>query len=714
MRLDKDLKGLGSNYFFVKDIFTDDFIYGITVRSTIPKGKIKSISLPGLPDDYLAVTARDIPGENLLTLFQDSMPVLAGSEVDYIGQPILLMAGPDRDILKKLAKEVHIEYEEEAATFYTKELTPFNTLTFNKGQCEEVFDRPHKIVTGEYKTGFQNTYHLITQSVFSYYEPKKNLIIFSSSEYPFHVRQSVATLLGLSPQKVRVIVPHKGSGLGGKIIYPSLVAGHGALLSHMAKKSVKILYDFDEELLYAPHKYPCSILYKSALNEEGQLQALSVEIHYDSGAYTLITPLILERLALSACGVYRCENVRVIAKSYKTNNVPAFSFSSLGEDLACFAMELHASKMVAVSELSPYTWRKNNLVKGGDSLALGQKVPKGDNVLLLLEDVIQRSDFERKFSAFEANRKGREDLLSPSKPLWGIGLALTYHGIGIQNAYEAEFPSNIKVTLDAHKKLHLFSSFVSPWVEFIFRTIAKRVLKIEREDIIIELVDTNSVPDTGPAMNSRLTAIASTLIEHSCQIILKKQAESLADSAKDSTKLIEVKQKHLINKQQLGSKKTLTGSYYSALCWEATVVEVVVDPISLKPFCKQIWTTIEAGKISEPLRMLTEVEGAIIHNLEFALLNRLARDLPYYQEQIHSLPGFYIKDRPLININFLELETNRKSPDFKGLGDQGALGVAPAFTAAVSQALGLPITEIPLTLDYINKLILEAQSVKTS
>ena len=93
---------------FVSDIYTENMIFGITLRSEIHKGKIESITLPELKEEYIIVSHKDIPGKNELTVFGNSMPFLAETDIEYCGQPILLIGGPDKKELYNIKKQIKI------------------------------------------------------------------------------------------------------------------------------------------------------------------------------------------------------------------------------------------------------------------------------------------------------------------------------------------------------------------------------------------------------------------------------------------------------------------------------------------------------------------------------------------------------------------------------------------------------------------------------
>lgn len=100
---------------YIADMKFADMLYGGIVRSSIAHGMVKEIRLPKLPDGYFCIDASDIPGENHLKVITSEQPVFADQEVKYIGEAIMMLAGPDKKQVEELVKQVEIIYEEKEA-----------------------------------------------------------------------------------------------------------------------------------------------------------------------------------------------------------------------------------------------------------------------------------------------------------------------------------------------------------------------------------------------------------------------------------------------------------------------------------------------------------------------------------------------------------------------------------------------------------------------
>src|SRR6201997_953157 len=108
---------------YVDDMVLPNMLFGATVRSQIPRGRIRKITFgPGIPwDEFVIVSAKDIPGKNCISLIGDDQPCLAKEVVNHPEEPILLLAHPDRHLLPQAVKAVSIEYEALPSIFTIEE-----------------------------------------------------------------------------------------------------------------------------------------------------------------------------------------------------------------------------------------------------------------------------------------------------------------------------------------------------------------------------------------------------------------------------------------------------------------------------------------------------------------------------------------------------------------------------------------------------------------
>ena len=222
---------------YVDDVCLPGMLHGATIRSTIPRGRIKQIRFgEGVPwHEFTIVTARDIPGKNIVSLIVDDQPYLADSIVNHAQEPILLLAHSDKDLVRKARQLVHIDYEPLPAIFDMDESLAaggvFKTFLIEKGDVDKAWSEAAFIVEGEYSTGAQEQLYIETNGMVASIDATGTITVRGSMQCPFYVHKALMPLFALPAEKIRVIQQETGGAFGGKEEYPSMLAGHAALLA---------------------------------------------------------------------------------------------------------------------------------------------------------------------------------------------------------------------------------------------------------------------------------------------------------------------------------------------------------------------------------------------------------------------------------------------------------------------------------------------------
>src|SRR5688572_12511526 len=147
---------------------------------------------------------------------------------------------------------------------------------------------------------------------------------------PYYVHRALTVLLGLPDDKVRVVQAETGGGFGGKEEYPSMIAGHAALLALKAGRPVKLVYDREEDMAATTKRHPSLVRHRTGLRRDGRLAAMEIEVLLDGGAYMTLSPVVLSRGCLHATGPYRCDDVHVHGRVVMTNTPPNGAFRGFG------------------------------------------------------------------------------------------------------------------------------------------------------------------------------------------------------------------------------------------------------------------------------------------------------------------------------------------------------------------------------------------------
>lgn len=126
---------------YIADIKFENSLYAKTLRSEKAKAIIKNIIIPKLKEGYYVVEGKDVPGLNKVKIVRNDMPIFSVKEVNYIGEPILLVLGPDLEEIMKILKDIKIEYEEITPVFDMRSSTEY----FDKYEYEKL-DIKNKLI----------------------------------------------------------------------------------------------------------------------------------------------------------------------------------------------------------------------------------------------------------------------------------------------------------------------------------------------------------------------------------------------------------------------------------------------------------------------------------------------------------------------------------------------------------------------------------------
>src|SRR5690242_9819131 len=437
---------------YVDDLKFEGMLHGVTVRSSIARGRIKSISFEQPPADltggdsdlipwheFTIVTAKDIPGENYVALILNDQPYLADEVVNHPEEPIVLLAHHDKYLLEEARRNVRIEYEEMPSllsledSLAQKEIiwgedNVFKKFLVNKGDVDDVWARADFVVEGEYETGAQEQLYIETNGAIAIANKDEGVTVWGSMQCPYYVHKALIKLFGLPEERIRVIQTETGGGFGGKEEYPSLISGHAALLAWKSGKPVKMIYDRAEDMVATTKRHPSRSRHKTAVTKDGKLLAMEIDFVIDGGAYCTLSPVVLSRGTIHAAGPYFCPNVRIHSRAVATNVPPHGAFRGFGAPQSIFALERHLDKVAKAVDLSPEEFRRRNFIKEGETTATNQVIREKVDLEGLMTRAFELTDYHAKREQFARANHGsspsvREGVvMRPVTPFLTVGL----------------------------------------------------------------------------------------------------------------------------------------------------------------------------------------------------------------------------------------------------------------------------------------------------
>ena len=256
------------------------------------------------------------------------------------------------------------------------------------------------IVEGEYRTGAQEHLYIENNGVIAEYSAESGVTVWGSLQCPYYVHKSLLAVFDLPEDKVRVIQTETGGAFGGKEDYPSMLAAHAALLAMKSGHPVKMVYDRMEDLAATTKRHPSRIRHRTALDSDGKLLAMDIDLATDGGAYSTLSSTVLSRATLHSPGPYVCPNVRIRSRAWATNTVPYGAFRGFGAPQAIFAVERHMDEIAAAIGMDPVELRRRNFLHDGDTTATEQVMREPVILDKLLDRALAESDYHAKRARF--------------------------------------------------------------------------------------------------------------------------------------------------------------------------------------------------------------------------------------------------------------------------------------------------------------------------
>ena len=704
---------------YVDDIVLPGMLFGATVRSRIPRGKITKITFGPEVDwnEFVIVSAKDIPGKNCIALIDDDEPCLADGMVNHPEEPILLLAHLDRRLLPQAVEAVSVEYEPLPAIFSIEESEQrsqiiwgadnvFKSYLIEKGDLDAAWERADYIVEGEYATGAQEQLYIENNGMIAAFDPQQGLTVWGSMQCPYYVHKSLVKLFNLPAERVRVVQTETGGAFGGKEDYPSMIAGHAALLAMKSGRPVKLVYDRMEDMAATTKRHPSRTRHRTAVSKEGKILGGEIEFVIDGGAYETLSPVVLSRGAIHAGGAYYWPSIRIRAKAVATNTPPQGAFRGFGAPQSLFALERHMDRIAQVIQLSPAEIRRRNFIKPGETTTTGQTVNEAIDLGKLLDRAMEISDYSAKKERF-----AKENRNSTRKK--GIGLASFLHGAGFTGSGERYLGSVVGVEACAEGTVRILvsSTEFGQGTNTVLCQIVAEALKVRYEDVSIARPDTQEVPNSGPTVASRTVMVVGKLVESAALGIQQTlEASGLLGATYSPEEFRAAVRAYAAKNGKLQAlaryeqpedivwdEQKYRGSAYAAFAWAVYVAEVAVD---LTSYCVSVDDFValqEVGRVLNPVLAKGQIIGGIAQGIGFALYEKVI-----WQEgrmQNGQMTNYIIPtsaDLAPIRVYFEELGNVHGAFGAKGIGELPMDGPAPAVINAVEDALGVSFRSIPL------------------
>ncbi|MEZ0113311.1 xanthine dehydrogenase D subunit [Catenulispora sp. EB89] len=740
-RPDGPLKVKGE-FAYSSDLFMDDMVWGMTLRSPHPRALIRSIDFAAalaLPGVDAILTHEDVPGYKLYGLDVRDQPVLAIGEVRHQGEPVALVAADHPETARRALKLIQVDYEvlEPVVDARRALFDPESPRVHPDGNLvrhqpvrvgADVDDpavraRCAVVVSAEYEVGIQDQAFLGPESGLAVPAEDGGVDLYVATQWMHNDLLQVAPCLGLPEAKVRMTLSGVGGAFGGREDLSMQI--HAAMLALRVGKPVKMVYNREESFFGHVHRHPAWMRYTYGATAEGKLVFADVEIVLDGGGYTSATLNVVGNAASLGVGPYVIPNIRIDSYGAYTNNPPCGAMRGFGAVQACFAYESMMDKLAAELGLDPVTIRQRNAVTQGDKLATGQVVEAPAPVAEMLETLkalpmpapADTSDL-RNLPGSTANTTHGEGVVR------GVG-----YGLGVKNiCFSEDFDdySTARVRLEllgdtVGALVHTAAAEVGQGLVTLEAQIARTELGVEQ--VAIHPAD-SSVGNAGSSSASRQSYMTGGAVKTACEAVravvferlVKDHGRDYDDLSLVGGKIVSVSEGVVATLEQVLASGPIeeTREYHHhptqrmdpftgqgnshtqlAFAVHRAVVDVDVELGLIKVVALDL--VQDVGKIMNRLSLEGQLHGGSAQGLGLAVMEEIQ-----VRDGIVRNPSFTdyliptILDMPPMKMEILENADPRAPYGLRGAGEPPTLSSTPAIAAAIRDATGLDLRRVPI------------------
>lgn len=751
-RLDAMSKAVG-DLRYVSDLYLPGILVGKVLRSPLPHAKIlqvnisKAIRIAGVK---AVITAMDTPRRKFCMnpAWANNM-ILQDEKVRYVGDQVAAVAAIDEDTALEALSLIQVDYEPLPAVFDPEEAMQPGAPKIQQEENNIALHSTRKF--GDVDKGFQEADYICEGTYYSphvahccieprgcvaVYDLSGKVTVWSTTQTPHPLREELSDVLGIPQQKISVFQAPMGGAFGARMGMDP-IDGIAAILSMKSRRPVRLINTREEEFLSSRIRYPMKIWIKSGAKKDGRLIAREIKVITDNGAYNHEGQYVMGNAGSKLAQLYAVPNIKFEGFLVYTNNVYGGAFRGYGNPQITYAMETQLDQIAEALDMDPVEIRLVNANRPYSMTASGCQITSCG--LTECIDVVSRASNWKE-------KRGKQSSIRR-----GIGIACMIHGgSGVKFFWgkDCNFSSAIiKINTDGSVDLLTGSAELGQGSNTTLAMIAAEELGVSLSDINVINGDTDTTPACGGAWASRQTFTAGNAVKLAAgeakKQLFEVTGELLDSSAKDfrirdgeifavenPSKSVTVAQaaaeswrhrgKPIIGKAvnrdpwSIQPDKMGYGNVSSAYAFAAQVAEVEVDMETGLVNVLNFWCGHDVGKAINPIGAECQIEGGVISmGLGYALMENLilhggkAQNTNFADYKIPTM-----LDTCQIKTYFIESLDEHGPFGAKGVGEPAMIPSAAAIANAIYDAVGIWVTELPITPEKVLKAIDEKRKSK--
>ncbi|KRB99906.1 4-hydroxybenzoyl-CoA reductase [Hydrogenophaga sp. Root209] len=718
---------------YAGDIKVAGMLHGKVLRSPYPSARIVRIDTSAaraLPGVKAVVTGEDTP-RTPWGVHHKERHILAKGRVRFAGEEVAAVAAVSEEIARDALDLIEIDYEETPAL-----LTPEAALAapglhegrdnvaheirFERGNVDAGFASAHLVHEETYTTHAQYPGYLEPMATVAMVDADGRLQVWTSTQSVFLARARLASALELPVSRVRVIQATVGGGFGGKLVEDAnnLIAG---LLALKTGKPVRLVNNRLEDFLACCSSLPERITLRLGMDREGLIVAKDVRIVAECGAYSGLSNEVMHVSAMRSDNMHRLQNVRSHATLVYTNNPPHGAFRGFGGTQMLFALNSHIHTMAEQLGLDPVQIHQRNAIGRGETSVHGWKVGSTG----LLECIDQCTEA----IGWAAKRARPADSGARRR---GVGMAAAMHVSGNRTIGNWDGSTVVlRINEDGRALLLSGEADMGQGAMTMLSQVVAHELDIPLAHVHVSTPDTDSAPFCIGSLASRVTMaagnaaiVAARLARDKLFALATEQLGVAVDTLEMAGGLVRVRenpaqQRTLAELARLhiwrhgGEGILVTGSWDAqtemhddqvfgniapAYSFAAQAVEVEVDTETGRVTVLDSFVSDDCGKAFNPLAVHGQSNGAAAQAIGWTLYEQLQLEEGRLVNGNFADYNMATADAlPTLRSGIVESNDPNGPYGAKGASETAILPGAPAIANAVYDAVGVRITDLPIT-----------------
>ncbi|KVV39033.1 aldehyde oxidase [Burkholderia territorii] len=682
------------------------------------------------PGVHRVLTHADVPGMNLhgvATPYADQ-PVLPDTETRHHLEAVALVAGERAAIAALDLDRFPVRWEP---------LTPVLSIADAVRDDSPLLhaDRPGNVLIegvvrrGDPERAIRDARHVVSATFESsfvehaYLEPEAgwarrvgNVIeIHSSTQAPHPHRADLARILGVPPERVRVVATAVGGGFGGKLdmtVQPLL-----AIAAWHLDRPVAMVFSREESMATSTKRHPGRMTSSMAADADGRLRAVTFDGDYNTGAFASWGTAVANRVPVHAGGPYVIPHYSAHTRAIHTHVTPAGAFRGFGVPQTTMSQEQLIDELAFAADIDPLEFRALNALRPGDTLPTGQVLDDSVGLVACL-DALRPAwrDAQARIATLNA--------ASPAHIRHGVGIAAFFYGCG-NTALPNPSTVRFGIRRDGTIVLHQGAVDAGQGANTVIPQIAADALGVPVDHLQFVGPDTALSPDCGRTSASRQTFItgratflAGTALRHrllafagaasdarisrdACGIVVDGRALELRTLPVDAHGYVFAAEESF-DPPTTSLDASGQGTPYATYAFGAQMAEVAVDCESGRVRVNKVVAAHDVGRMVNPTLLEGQVEGAVAQGIGMALMEK------YHPGRYNNLHDYVIPtvhDMPDVQSIFIEAPTAVGPYGAKGIGEPALVPTAAAILNAIHHATGVRIREAPATPDVVRRAL---------